>query len=86
MACRHSNIEHYIYDKNQTDYCLNKEFYITQQYWQPSIKQDPEYIYSKRITHSNSSQFMKKHKITSYQQLIQKSSKNTEWGMQSIEI
>ena len=23
---------------------------------------------------------MKKHKITSYQQLIQKSSKNTEWG------
>jgi hypothetical protein len=23
VACRRSNLKHYIYDKNQTDYCLN---------------------------------------------------------------
>jgi acetyl-CoA synthetase len=46
--------------------------------------QDPAYIYSKRSTDSNVLRFMKKHRITSYQQLIQKSNKDTKWYWHAV--
>src|ERR671915_1593735 len=47
--------------------------------------QDPAYINNKRFADSNVLHFMKKYKITSYQQLIQKSNKNTEWYWDAVD-
>jgi acetyl-CoA synthetase len=46
--------------------------------------QDPMYIYSNRSTDSNVLHFMKKHRISSYQQLIQKASKDTKWYWHAV--
>jgi acetyl-CoA synthetase len=46
--------------------------------------QDPTYIYSKRSTDSNVLRFMKKHRISSYQQLIQKANKDTKWYWHAV--
>jgi acetyl-CoA synthetase len=47
--------------------------------------QDPTYIYSKRSTDSNVLRFMKKHRISSYQQLIQKANKDTKWYWNAVD-
>lgn len=47
--------------------------------------QNPAYINNKRFADSNVLHFMKKYKITSYQQLIQKSNKNTEWYWDAVD-
>ena len=46
---------------------------------------DHEYTPSgEKFSNTNLSRFMKKHKITSYQQLVQKSNKNTEWYWNAV--
>src|SRR5918992_1629309 len=47
--------------------------------------EDPAYINNKWFADSNILHFMKKYKITSYQQLIQKSNKNTEWYWDAVD-
>ena len=46
--------------------------------------QDPAYSYSKRSTDSNVLRFMKKHRITSYKHLIQKSNKDAKWYWHAV--
>ncbi|MDQ3839541.1 MAG: AMP-binding protein [Thermoproteota archaeon] len=46
--------------------------------------QDPANIYGQRSSDSNVLHFMKKLRITSYQQLIQKSNKDTEWYWHAV--
>ena len=46
---------------------------------------DHEYTLSgEKFSNTNLSRFMKKHKITSYQQLVQQSNKNTEWYWNAV--
>ena len=47
--------------------------------------QNPAYINNKRFADSNVLHFMNKYKITSYQQLIHKSNKNTEWYWDAVD-